>query len=91
MPNEPENTSQQPLLLSEPDPTSIDQLLQRDPRLYSDADLDRLIEHYRAQRISFLTAEREAKASGKKLTFKPKSETQKLAANISLDDLLGKS
>lgn len=86
----PEPTSALPSILSEPSPQSIDQLLQMDPRLYSDAQLDQLIEHYRGQRIVFLELEKENKAAGKKTTKlpKPAGETAKLAAGLSLEDLL---
>lgn len=80
-----------PSILQEPAPNSIDQLLQMDPRLYSDEQLDTLIAHYRAQRVQFLELETANKAAGKKTTKlpKPKGETEKLAASLSLNDLLG--
>lgn len=67
---------------------SIDDLLSRDPMQMSDADLDSLISHFRAQRVTFIEAEKAAKAAGKKRTVVPKTDAAKEANKLSLEDLL---
>lgn len=74
--------------LAVPTPDSIDDLLSRDPMLMSDEDLDKLIGHFRAQRVTFIEAEKAAKAAGKKRVVVPKTETAKEAGKLTLEDLL---
>lgn len=76
-----------PSILTVPAAQSVDDLLNRDPLLLTDEELDTLIKHFRDQRVTFLEAEKTAKAAGKRVVA-PKSDSAKAAANLSLEDLL---
>lgn len=45
------------------EPSSINELFARDPLSWTDADLDRMIQHYRKARINWITDEKKEKAA----------------------------
>jgi len=67
-----------PLTLETTD--TITELFNSDPTNWTDTDIDRMIAHYRAERIKFLN--KPAKAE--------KAPKMAIAADISTDDLLSK-
>lgn len=69
---------QSPLTLETTD--TITELFQSDPISWTDQMIDRMIAHYRQERVKFLN----------KPAKEPKAPTVKIEADISTDDLLSK-